>query len=58
MDNNNEILKEIWNARKKIEDEYNNDIDLIFKKFKSKQDQNPQDYYCGKPTKIQKTKTV
>ncbi len=58
MNEKDEILEEIWNARKKIEEENNNDVELVFKKFKSKQDQNPQDYYSGKPTKIQKSKAA
>jgi hypothetical protein len=54
MDEKNEILEEIWNVRKKIEQENKDDIITIYEHYKSLQAKNPQEYYAGKPVKIRK----
>ena len=57
-DEGNDLLKEIWDARKQIENENENDIDAIYKTFHSKQLKHPAEYFSGKPVVLQKLKAA
>jgi hypothetical protein len=52
MNNYNEILEELWAARKQIEEENNNDLDIIFDLFQKQQLKSPEQYFSGKPVSI------
>jgi hypothetical protein len=54
----NELLEEIWKARKEIEKQNDNDVDKIYKKYKLRQDKNPQEYFSGKPIHLNKLKAA
>jgi hypothetical protein len=56
MNEKNEIIDEIRQARKEIGDEFANDPEKIFLAYKARQKKNPQKYYSGKPVKIRKSK--
>jgi hypothetical protein len=58
MNDDNEILEELWKSRKEIEKENNNNIDKIYEKYLQKQKQHPSDYYIGKPAPISKSKAA
>jgi hypothetical protein len=58
MNDDNEILEELWKSRKEIEKENNNNIDKIYEKYLQKQKQHPTDYYIGKPVLISKSKAA
>jgi hypothetical protein len=58
MNEKNEIIEEIRHARKEIENENDGDLEKIFLSYKSRQDKNPQEYFTGKPVKIQKLKAA
>ena len=47
MNDDNEILEELWKSRKEIEKENNNNIDKIYEKYLQEQKQHPSDYYVG-----------
>jgi len=49
----NEILEEIWNARKNIENSENGDIDKVFNKIKEKSDSSKRHHYKGSIRKKQ-----
>jgi hypothetical protein len=58
MNEKNEILEEIWEARRNIEKENKNDLEVIFKTYQKRQQENPSEYFSGKPVHIQKTKAA
>ena len=58
MNENNEIIEEIRRARKEIEKENENDLEKIFHSYRARQEQNPQEYFSGKPIKIRKSKVA
>jgi hypothetical protein len=58
MNDDNEILEELWKSRKEIEKENSNNIDKIYEKYFQKQKQNPSDYHIGKPVAIPKSKAA
>jgi hypothetical protein len=58
MNDKNEILEELWNSRKEIEKENDNNIDKVYTKYLQKQQQNQSDYYVGKPVPISKSKAA
>jgi hypothetical protein len=55
MNKKNEILEEIWNARKKIEEENNGDIEAIYQRYYQKQHEKPAEYVTGEPVRIKRT---
>ena len=56
MNDNNDILEELWKSRKEIEKENDSNIDKIYEKYLQKQ--HPSDYYVGKPVPISKSKAA
>jgi len=54
----NELLEEIWNARKEIGEQNHNDIDLIYKKYKARQEKNPGKYFNGNPAKLNRLRAA
>jgi uncharacterized protein YjdB len=58
MNEKNEILEEIWEARRKIEKENKNDLEEIFKTYQKRQQEKPSGYFSGNPVHIQKTKAA
>jgi len=58
MNDKNEILEEIWEARRMIEEENKNDLDVLFKTYQARQEKQPSEYYSGKPVYIQKIKAA
>ena len=58
MNEENEIIEEIRHARKEIEKENENDLEKIFLSYKARQEQNPLEYFSGKPVKIRKSKAA
>jgi hypothetical protein len=58
MNEKNEILEEIWEARKKIEAENKNDIIEIFKNYQARQQKHPSEYYSGKPVPLHRSKAA
>ena len=58
MNDENEILEELWKSRKEIEKENDNNIDKIYEKYLQRQKQHPSDYCVGKPVPISKSKAA
>ncbi len=58
MNDKNGIMEEIWRARKEIEEENQNDLEEIYKKYSERQQKNPSEYHSGKPIEIKKTKAA
>jgi hypothetical protein len=58
MNDDNEILEELWKSRQEIEQEYDHDIDKIYRMYLQKQDKTPSEYYIGKPVPISKSKAA
>ena len=58
MNEKNEIMEEIRRVRKEIGKENEDNLEKIYFSYKTRQDQNPQEYYSGKPVKIQKSKAA
>jgi hypothetical protein len=58
MNRRNELLEEIWEARRKIEQESNNDLGEIYKKYSRKQTEHPAEYYSGEPVVLKKSKAA
>lgn len=58
MDKKNEILEEIRNARQKIEEENDGDIERIFQNYYRKQQENPEEYVTGQPVRINISKVA
>jgi hypothetical protein len=56
--NENEIIEEIRRARKDIEKEYEGNPEKIYLAYKARRDQNPQEYFTGKPVKIKKSEAA
>ena len=52
----NEILEEIWQARKEIEDQEGGDIKRVFEKMQKKTSQSKREQYSGKTKSIEKSK--
>ena len=53
----NEILEEVWEARKKLEASENGDLDKLFQKIKEKSEKSNRKHYKGENSlkKSQKT---
>jgi hypothetical protein len=58
MDNQDDILNEIWDARRQIEQENHNDMEKLFQKYKEQQSKNPAEYYKGKPAMLTRSKAA
>jgi hypothetical protein len=58
MNEKSGIIEEIRQVRKEIENENENDLEKIFLSYKVRQEQNPQEYFSGKPVRIKKSKTA
>jgi hypothetical protein len=54
MNYRNEILEELWDARKQLEKENNNNDDDIFRNYYARQLKHPAEYVKGEPAKYQK----
>lgn len=50
----NEILEEIWTARREIEAESGNDLRRVFEKMKKKSAKSNRKHYSGRIKKIKK----
>ena len=55
MNNKNEILEEIWDARKTIEEENKGDVETIYQRYYRKQQEHPNEYNTGEPVKNRKS---
>ncbi len=49
---------EIWKARKEIGEQNGYELKKIYKKYKARHDENPQEYFSGKPTNLNKSKSA
>jgi hypothetical protein len=58
MDERNDILEELWAARRKIEEQNGNNVDTLFENFKVRQAQSPESYFIGKPVTIERLKVA
>lgn len=58
MNEKNEIIDEIRQARQEIAKENENDLEKIFQSYRNRQANNPQEYFSGTPVKIRKSKAA
>jgi len=58
MNEKNELLEEIWLARREIEQKNNYDIEKIYKTYKTRQAKHPRKYHSGNPVKLKKLKAA
>jgi hypothetical protein len=54
----NEILEEIWKARKEIEDAAQGDLKVVFLEMKKKTNESPRKQYAGEEKKTAATKNA
>lgn len=55
MTEQNEVLEELWKARREIEKRYGDDIHKINRAYLEKQNKNPSDYHIGAPVTLPET---
>jgi hypothetical protein len=58
MNEKNEIIDEIRQARIEIAKDNENDIEKIFQSYRKRQANNPKEYFTGTPVKIRKSKAA
>jgi hypothetical protein len=58
MNDRNDILEELWDVRKRIEEENNNDLDVIFDLFYERKLKSPKHYFSGKPVRTERLKAA